>query len=184
VIRGQVLFKNEQPLIGVKITSLSNKYGYTLSRSNGIFDLMVNGGGSILLEFSRNRLKTRLVSVNTAWNQFLYIDPIIMYLNEDPDDLIKLPIPCNLTYHNSSLLKPIVKTSWKESRCHYNNNYLFAPDSGVVRHQLNITDTNLKLVYSSNLAQGYQSTVFILLTQQNIPDELQVVHLQIIVEGW
>jgi hypothetical protein len=37
VIRGQVLYKNGQPLIGVKVGSLSNPaYGYTLTRQNGM----------------------------------------------------------------------------------------------------------------------------------------------------
>jgi len=37
VIRGQVLFKNGQPLIGVKVSAVSNPaFGYTLTRNNGM----------------------------------------------------------------------------------------------------------------------------------------------------
>jgi len=37
VIRGQVMYKNGQPLIGVKVGSVSNPaYGYTLTRQNGM----------------------------------------------------------------------------------------------------------------------------------------------------
>lgn len=37
VIRGQVLFKNGQPLIGVKVSAASNpQFGYTLTRANGM----------------------------------------------------------------------------------------------------------------------------------------------------
>jgi len=37
VVRGQLLFKNGQPLIGVKVSSLDNpSFGYTLSRNNGM----------------------------------------------------------------------------------------------------------------------------------------------------
>ena len=37
VIRGRVVFKNGQPLIGVKVSVSANQmYGYTLSRANGM----------------------------------------------------------------------------------------------------------------------------------------------------
>lgn len=37
IIRGQVVFKNGQPLIGVKVSALSApSYGYTLTRTNGM----------------------------------------------------------------------------------------------------------------------------------------------------
>jgi hypothetical protein len=57
-------------------------YGFTLSRGNGVFDLMVNGGGIVSLQLCRARLKTRIISIN-VWNQFVHIDSIIMYSNED-----------------------------------------------------------------------------------------------------
>ena len=43
---------------------------------------MVNGGGTLRLEFSKNQLKTNYISINVMWNQFVYIDSVIMYLNE------------------------------------------------------------------------------------------------------
>jgi hypothetical protein len=37
VVRGQVLFKNGQPLIGVKVSVVGNSdYGFTLTRDNGM----------------------------------------------------------------------------------------------------------------------------------------------------
>jgi hypothetical protein len=143
---------------------------------------MVNGGGSVLLEFSRNQMKTRIISVVAIWNQFVYIDPVVMYLVDDQES--SRTISCKSLMHNSSNIYPIVKTSWKEIRTYYYDNSLILPDSGVVRSELNLIDTNLKLVYSSNQATGFSSTIFILLTRkQNIPETLQVVHLQITVEG-
>lgn len=143
---------------------------------------MVNGGGSIQLEFSRNQLKTRVISVMAVWNQFVYIDPVFLSLADEQDNLIKLTT-CKTLMHNSTQIYPVVKTSWKEIRTYYYDNSLILPDSGVVRSELNIMDTNLKLVYSSNQATGFSSTIFILLTKKQIPETLQLVHLQIIVEG-
>ncbi len=151
---------------------------------------MVNGGGSVLLEFSRNQLKTRVVSVVAVWNQFVYIDPVTLYLSTDNEEIVdnndkKQLAKCKHILHNSTLIYPIVKTSWKEIRTYYYDNSIILPDSGVVRSELNIMETtNLKLVYSSNQASGYSSTIFILLTPANsIPEQLQQIHLQITVEG-
>lgn len=46
-----------------------------------------------------------------------------------------------------------------------------------------IMHPGLRLVYSSNLAAGYSSSIFVLLTQAEIADDLRLVHLQISVEG-
>ena len=143
---------------------------------------MVNGGGSVMLEFSRNRLKTRQISINAAWNQFIHIDPVVMYLSEDPNSFTQIE-PCSSQMHNSSVVYPVVKTSWKEMRTYYSDNALILPDSGVVRTELPVGDTNLKLIYSSSQAPGFSSSVFVLLTQTTIPESLQQVHLQIVVEG-
>ena len=46
VIRGQVLTRDGNPLDGVTITILSHpEYGQTLSRADGMFNMVVNGGG-------------------------------------------------------------------------------------------------------------------------------------------
>jgi teneurin len=142
---------------------------------------MINGGGSVVLEFSRNRMKTQTLSVHAGWNQFVHLDPVVIYLIEDMSSIIK-PEPCAGFVHNSTWTYPIVKTSWKEVRSYYENLPVL-PDSGVVRVELNIVDTNLKLVYVSSLASGFSSTIYVLLTQSKIPENLQLVHLHIMVEG-
>lgn len=149
------------------------------------FDLMVNGGGSILLEFTRSRLKSRIVSVNTAWNQFSHIDPIVMYLTEDeenePHDRLS-PSPCPSIDHN---LHPTVRSCFNTLRSsHYpHQHFPVSADSGVLHTSLPIVDTNLQLVYTSSQSSGFQSTLFILLTPDSIPDPLRQVHLRIEVEG-
>ncbi|MGH3637835.1 MAG: Ig-like domain-containing protein, partial [Mycobacterium sp.] len=52
VMRGAVIDRNEVPLPGVRVTVLDHpEYGYTLSRSDGWFDLAVNGGGPLTIEY-------------------------------------------------------------------------------------------------------------------------------------
>lgn len=189
VIRGQVLYKNGQPLIGVKVSSKSHpSYGYTLTRNNGIFDLMVNGGGTIMLEFSKSQLKTELISVNPIWNQFVHVDPIVMYLSTDSNPRINPPVIDESTCNNSfNDISPKVYSSWKQIRSNFYDSspsqMMVLADSGVLRNELEIADSKLKLVYMSSQVHGYLSTIFVLLTQQQIPQRLQLVHLKIVVEG-
>ena len=146
---------------------------------------MVNGGGTVVLEFSRSGLKTKLASTMALWNQFVNIDSVVMYLADDESRSVSLNADnCLLnSFHNSSELKPIVETSWKEIRTYYYDNSMILPDSGVVRNELNIIDSNLKLVYTSNQAAGFSSTIFLLLTRNQVPDTLRQIHVHISVEG-
>lgn len=149
---------------------------------------MVNGGGSVQLEFTRARLKPRIVSVNTVWNQFSHIDPIIMYLIDDVEQEEEngpLDERCDQTYQHD--IKPVVQSSFNTARLpQYSTkqHYPVSPDSGVLYSQLPLIDTGFNLVYTSSQSVGFQSTLFVLLTPDNsIPDALRQVHLRIEVEG-
>ena len=155
---------------------------------------MVNGGGTIQLEFSREGLKTRRLAVNVAWNQFHYVvEPIVMQLASDTTaDTDKQSSSCRLEFNNSYVVAPIVRTSWRReterSRTLVDEeDAAIVAEYGVVRQELSIDgdgdDTMPKLVYSSNLAAGYASSVYVLLTRAHIPDELRRVHVRIVVEG-
>ena len=41
-------------LIGVRVSTTLPNEGFTMTRDNGWFDLMVNGGGPVMLQFGRN----------------------------------------------------------------------------------------------------------------------------------
>jgi len=145
---------------------------------------MVNGGGSVLLEFSRKDLKSKQISTTAIWNQFVHIDTVHMFLIADksPDSDLAAS-KCHASTHNSTNVQPVVKTSWREIRTYFYDNSVILPESGVVRNEVNLMDTDLKLVYTSNQASGFSSTIFILLTKRSIPETLQRIHLKITVEG-
>ena len=42
------------------------------------FDLAVNGGGGVTLQFQRSPLKATTRTINLPWNQILVIDPVVM----------------------------------------------------------------------------------------------------------
>jgi hypothetical protein len=148
---------------------------------------MVDGGGSITLQFSRNRLKTKYMAVNVVWNQFVYINNITMYLHDDSADLIQTQakLSCHHVFHDYAVLKPIVKTTWNEIRTFYTDDsaVVFSPDQGVVKNEIEIADTSFKLVYTSSQANGFSSIIYILMTSEHIPVDLERIHLKILVEG-
>jgi hypothetical protein len=105
-----------------------------------------------------------------------------MYLNEDKDEENIVKACENIFFDNLSL-RPIVRTSWKEIRSFYYDNAVILPETGTIRNQINIMDTNLKLTYTTNQAAGFYSTIYILMTSNYVPENLQQVHLKIEIEG-
>ena len=56
-------------------------------------------------------------------------------------------------------------------------------DSGVVRSEVELAGTDLKLVYASSQAAGFSSTLLMLLTGARVPGALKHVHVRVHVEG-
>ncbi len=79
VIRGRVLDVSGEPLAGVSVRSaVSRQYGATLSRDDGWYDLALNGGGSVTLEYY---LAGHIVSqrtIDTDANDYFSIDDVVM----------------------------------------------------------------------------------------------------------
>ena len=53
VVRGQVVTPTGMGLIGVRVSTTIYNEGFTMTRDDGWFDFMVNGGGSVMLQFGR-----------------------------------------------------------------------------------------------------------------------------------
>lgn len=81
MIRGHVVSKEFNGLIGVRVSVATDpQFGFTLTRSDGWFDILVNGGGIVTLQFQRNPFYPIKKSVYIAWNDIAVIQsPIVMY---------------------------------------------------------------------------------------------------------
>lgn len=70
-------------LVGVRV-GLANQQqptvGFVITRHNGHFDLMVNGGGAVVLHLLRDPFQPTTQSVNVPWNSIVVLDPIQMQL--------------------------------------------------------------------------------------------------------
>ena len=79
VLRGKVLDKNNAPLPAVVITVLNHpEFGQTLSRADGMFDLAVNGGGYLTLNYQRSGYLPAQRQVNVPWQDFVVLDDAIL----------------------------------------------------------------------------------------------------------
>ena len=69
VVRGKVVGATGLGLFGVRVSCSNPLEGFTLTRDDGWFDLMVNGGGAVVLNFGRSPFKPRSRTINVPWNE-------------------------------------------------------------------------------------------------------------------
>lgn len=56
-------------LMGVRVSTSTPLEGFTLTRDDGWFDLLVNGGGAVTLQFGRSPFKPQSHIVFVPWNE-------------------------------------------------------------------------------------------------------------------
>ncbi|GAB6042043.1 hypothetical protein [Endothiovibrio diazotrophicus] len=79
VIRGQVLRRDGSPLPGVGITAKDHpELGRTLSRADGWFDLAVNGGGQLTLDYRRDGYLPAQRQLDTPWADFAHAPEAVL----------------------------------------------------------------------------------------------------------
>jgi YD repeat-containing protein len=77
VIRGKVFANCGTPLSGVKITIVSHpEFGYTSTRTDGMFDMAVNGGGLLTLSYAKAGFIPAQRQVKTPWMDFIFADSV------------------------------------------------------------------------------------------------------------
>ncbi|WP_367156177.1 PKD domain-containing protein [Methylomonas sp. HYX-M1] len=79
VIRGKVLDKDNKPLPGVTVTIKDHpEFGQTLSRADGQFDMAVNGGGYLTVNFQKlDYLSAQRIS-KLAWQDWSVIEDVVL----------------------------------------------------------------------------------------------------------
>lgn len=60
--------------MGVRVSTSTPLEGFTLTRDDGWFDLLVNGGGAIVLQFGRSPFKPQTLTVYVPWNEVCCLD--------------------------------------------------------------------------------------------------------------
>ncbi|XP_061511790.1 teneurin-m isoform X8 [Anopheles gambiae] len=181
VIRGRVVTSLNMGLVGVRVSTSTPLEGFTLTRDDGWFDLMVNGGGAITLQFGRSPFRPQTRIVQVPWNEVVIIDTVVMSTS---DDKSHHGPPHTCFSHDYDLMKPVVLATWKhgfQGACPDRSAIL--AESQVIQESLAIPGTGLNLVYHSSRAAGYLSTIKLQLTPDVIPPTLKLIYLRITIEG-
>lgn len=77
VVRGKVLTAAGAALAGVEIRIVGHpEFGATQSRADGMFDLAVNGGGSLTVQYEKTGLLPAQRQVQVPWQQFTVVPDV------------------------------------------------------------------------------------------------------------
>ncbi|XP_034043467.1 teneurin-3 isoform X3 [Thalassophryne amazonica] len=177
IIRGQVLTADGTPLIGVNVTFVHYpNHGYTVTRQDGMFDLLANGGASLTLSFERAPFLTQYRTVWVPWNVFYVMDTLVMKKEENDIPSCDLsgfirPSPVIV----ASPLSTFYRTSPEDGP--------IIPETQVLQEETSIPGSDLNLIYLSSRAAGYKPVLKVTMTQSTIPFNLMKVHLMVAVVG-
>jgi hypothetical protein len=79
VVRGRVTDRAGQPLADVTVSVLGHpEYGQTHSRSDGMFDLAVNGGGMLTLNYVRAGFLPVQRQADVPWQDYTWLPDVVL----------------------------------------------------------------------------------------------------------
>lgn len=79
VLRGKVTTRDGSPLAGVTITILNHaEYGQTLTRVDGMFDLAVNGGGQVTVQYDATGYLPAQRTTDLPWQDFVWLPDVTL----------------------------------------------------------------------------------------------------------
>lgn len=79
VLRGRVEGTDNTPISGVKVSVLNRpEFGYTYTRSDGLFDMAINGGGINIIVYEKNNYLTVQRDATSGWRDYSSSEDIIL----------------------------------------------------------------------------------------------------------
>jgi YD repeat-containing protein len=79
VVRGKVETRDGVPLPGVRITVLNHpEFGFTASRADGMFDIAVNGGGMLTIDYEKPGFCPVQRTVDVPWQDYVMAPDVVM----------------------------------------------------------------------------------------------------------
>lgn len=194
--------------MGVRVgVSSEPTLGFVVTREGGWFDIMVNGGSAVVLQFQREpyRIAERVYTV--PWNEIVVVEPVVMTLSSSSEHsqpvhspYLTTVIPSTASFLDSSIrtqvcpehdydsMKPSLHANWKNYPCSSNgqkgSSGVLLSDGKILSDSLPIPGMDgLSLIYNSSRAIGYKSIIEMILTPEKVPATLKMIHIRVTVEG-
>jgi len=83
LLRGRVLASDSSPLGGVRIAILNHaEFGQTLSRADGMFDIVVNGGGPLTVTYTRNGYLVAQRQAAVGWQATMVLPDVVLITSD------------------------------------------------------------------------------------------------------
>jgi RHS repeat-associated protein len=84
MLQGNALNREGHPLSGARVSVLDHpELGWTLTRADGEFDLVVNGGGYLVIEYVKEGYLGVQRGVDAHWGQYAQLPPVTL-ITSDP----------------------------------------------------------------------------------------------------
>ncbi|KAG5879649.1 hypothetical protein JTB14_012096 [Gonioctena quinquepunctata] len=209
VMRGQVVTPQGLGIVGIRVSvDKESRFGFTLTRQGGWFDVLVNGGGAVTLQFQRSPFKPMTITVFVPWNQIIVLPPVHMQLSDDADvghvqksflatnPALNFPgvsrsffgpngvLPETCDDHDTEILRPIITGTWlPEAVGGMQGKSVIFAETQIVQESIPIPGSDLHILYQSSQSTGYLSTIDMKLTGPTIPPSLTHVYIRVEVEG-
>ena len=79
ILQGRVLAEDGTPLAGVTVTLLDHpELGQTVTRENGRYDLAVNGGAALVVDFHKDGYVDAQRTVDVGWQEYAEVDDVAL----------------------------------------------------------------------------------------------------------
>ena len=90
-VRGRILSGTGTPLASVRVSVKDRpELGQTFTRADGVFDLVVNGGGTLVLEYERGGYISLFRRVSVGWHAYLELPDSVMIPRDGQATVIDL----------------------------------------------------------------------------------------------
>lgn len=193
VLRGRVLSQQGLGIVGVRVSvDRHPRLGFTLTRHGGWFDIMVNGGGAVTLQFQRNPYRPETRTVWAAWNRIVVLEKVTLRLGDSAElaagERLTPDVKPSCRIEELEMIRPAVLEAQDEEFHHRSGdgrNSLLLADRQALQEVVPVPGLpDYKLVYRSDNALNYYSLLRLQLTgPAPFPAQLGYVHLRFIVEG-
>ena len=121
VVRGLVKDRNNQPMAGVTVRVLNHpEYGTTKTRADGWFDLAVNGGGILVIDYQKPGYLRAQRKIDVPWRDYAITEDVV---------LITLDSKTTPVTMNSSDWQAAIGTETDDSRGKRTAVVLFPPNT-------------------------------------------------------